>query len=157
MKNHTQKELEDYRPTKPAKDLIDFVLSALYSDAETNVESRLSTTINCTFEELIGALLKCRDELGVLDLINPTKKKKPAAKKIKTLKQLKVGRFYKFPKSKTVRRFFLDAEWKGVPCFESSNQEIIAWFPCAENPYLTEANNDEQLKWFIERENCTGN
>ena len=64
MKDYTAEELEETRPDGEAKDLINFCLKRLYSDRKHSILNNVVDGM--TYEELIGTLLKARDELATL-------------------------------------------------------------------------------------------
>ena len=61
MKDLTQNELEENRPSITALEGINFCLKQLYEDNTRLISDYI--VHNFTFEELIGALLLARDEL----------------------------------------------------------------------------------------------
>lgn len=61
MKDMTQEQIESARPSMSSLELVEFCLSALYRDTENNFGDSINTYL--TFEELLGALLKARDDL----------------------------------------------------------------------------------------------
>ena len=62
MKDKTKEELEKHRPVVDAIIAVNFCLNELYHDQDKSVNDIFAG--NCTYEELIGALLKARDELS---------------------------------------------------------------------------------------------
>ena len=62
MKDETREELEKYRPVVDAIIAINFCLNELYRDQNKSVNDIFAGT--CTYKDLIGALLKARDELS---------------------------------------------------------------------------------------------
>jgi hypothetical protein len=61
MKDHSKDELEDSRPSQDARYLVNFCLDRLYEDREHVLNDFVVKGL--TFEELIGSLLKIRDEI----------------------------------------------------------------------------------------------
>ena len=61
MRDYTQAELEDGRPAESAQRCTNFCLRQLYADDQHGFTD--SVVSGLTFEELIGTLLKVRDEL----------------------------------------------------------------------------------------------
>ena len=62
MKDETKEELEQVRPVVDAIIAINFCLNELYNDKNKSVNDVFVG--NCTYKNLIGALLKARDELS---------------------------------------------------------------------------------------------
>jgi len=61
MRDRSQVELESYRPKEPVKVTLEFCYQQLIRDNKHNIEDEIVDSL--TFEELIGALLQCRDYL----------------------------------------------------------------------------------------------
>lgn len=61
MKDLSKDELEDSRPSQDAVFLVNFCLERLYEDKEHVLNDLVVKGL--TFEELIGSLLKVRDEI----------------------------------------------------------------------------------------------
>ena len=62
MKDYSREQLEDGRPSQDAQYLVNFCLDRLYADRGHVLNDLVVKGL--TFEELIGALLKVRDELA---------------------------------------------------------------------------------------------
>ncbi len=62
MKDETKEELEKHRPVVDAIIAINFCLNELYRDQNKRVNDTFAGT--GTYKDLIGALLKARDELS---------------------------------------------------------------------------------------------
>lgn len=68
MKNMTdidRRILEKYRPNESAIHCVNFVLEQLFKDKNHTLDDEVVK--NCTYEELIGALLHARDNLNCQD------------------------------------------------------------------------------------------
>lgn len=65
MKDYTQAELEESRPQKSAEDCIEHCLGRLYADRTRCLEEEI--VHHLTFEEVIGALLRAKDEINTLN------------------------------------------------------------------------------------------
>ena len=63
MKDETQEELEKHRPVVDAIIAINFCLNELYHDQYKSVNDIFAGS--CMYKDLIGALLKARDELSM--------------------------------------------------------------------------------------------
>lgn len=61
MRDATQKEIEASRPDTRPLEAIQFCLDAFYADNEKSCTSEVCK--NCTYEELLGALLIAKDEI----------------------------------------------------------------------------------------------
>lgn len=61
MKSHTKEQLEQQRPIISALSTVEYCLEKCFSDKTHSIED--SVFDDCTYEELIGALLLARDEL----------------------------------------------------------------------------------------------
>jgi hypothetical protein len=61
MKDYTKESLEKGRPSTSALACIDFCLKCLYDDNKLVIEDTVGERL--TIEELIGTLLKSRDDL----------------------------------------------------------------------------------------------
>jgi hypothetical protein len=63
MKNTSREDLNTSRPNQDAVFCLDFILEQLYQDKKTRIEETITADCRATFEELIGAILKARDEI----------------------------------------------------------------------------------------------
>ncbi len=61
MKDYPADFFKLYRPVESALNCIDFCLESFDSDQEHRMEDEVVP--HCTYEEVIGALLKAKDEL----------------------------------------------------------------------------------------------
>jgi len=61
MKDYSKEILEKSRPERSALECVNFCLNCLYDDNKLTISDTIGDRM--TLEELIGALLKARDEL----------------------------------------------------------------------------------------------
>ena len=59
LKDFTKRELNDSRPEKTLKEVVDFCLKKIYEDKKHKISDEVSPGL--TYEELIGALLLAQD------------------------------------------------------------------------------------------------
>ena len=64
MKDRSETELTDSRPDMTTVEAIDFCLRSLYQDRKHSIFDQVAN--NCTYEELIGALLLAQDAVREL-------------------------------------------------------------------------------------------
>ena len=61
MKDFTKEQLEESRPDRCAETCINFCLDMLYKDDHKRISDQVVYSLS--YEELIGALLKAKDEI----------------------------------------------------------------------------------------------